>query len=342
MVAGIRPVRSVRAVALGLMRQQQVSPMEGIVSIPRQWPALADQATANGDALTTFKTPELEPVRAANREACLVSIYPTGPRMGLRYTLSGDELVIGRGSDCAIRNDDSSVSRRHAVLRRGEDGRYKVADLGSANGTFVNNSQHLGGVLQDGDYLRVGNCLYRFLAGGNVEAEYHEEIYRLTILDALTQVHNRRYLNEFLEREVTRAVRHNRPLALVLLDIDHFKAVNDRMGHLAGDMALRELGNRLRPLVGPDELLARYGGEEFALVLPEATSAQAVRTAERLRRVIADRPFTFEGTVFPLTVSAGVATTPGGSQALVADLLQNADSNLFQAKLHGRNRVFPS
>jgi diguanylate cyclase (GGDEF)-like protein len=262
--------------------------------------------------------------------------------MGCRYTLAGEEIVIGRGADCAIRNDDSSVSRRHALLKRAEDGRFRVADLGSANGTFVNNSLQQGGVLQDGDYLRVGNCLYRFLAGGNVEAEYHEEIYRLTILDALTQVHNRRYLNEFLEREVTRAVRHNRPLALVLLDIDHFKAVNDGMGHLAGDMALREICSRLRPIVGPDELLARYGGEEFTVVLPEASTTRAVRTAERIRKIVADRPFTFEGSAHSLTVSAGVATTPGGSQSSVADLLQNADSNLLQAKLRGRNRVFPA
>jgi diguanylate cyclase (GGDEF)-like protein len=217
-----------------------------------------------------------------------------------------------------------------------------VTDLGSANGTFVNNRQEQGGLLRDGDYLRIGNCLYRFLAGGNVEADYHEEIYRLTILDALTQVHNRRYLIEFLEREVIRAVRHTRPLALILLDIDYFKSLNDRLGHLAGDMALRELCDRMRPTLGPDELLARYGGEEFALVLPESSTTQALRAAERIRRLVAERPFMFERTAYGLTISAGVAATQGGAQASVAELLQSADTNLLQAKLRGRNCVFSS
>ena len=314
--------------------------MNASVSSPPMWDAVAaDVATASENALQTFKTPDREPVRGAIGDACLVSIYPVGPLMGTRYRLAGNEVVIGRGSDCEICNDDPSVSRNHALLTRGDDGQYRLSDLGSTNGTFVNNSADQGGMLRDGDYLRIGNCLYRFLAGGNVEAEYHEEIYRLTIRDALTQVHNRRYLNEFLEREVTRAIRHNRPLAVVLFDIDHFKSVNDGMGHLAGDLALRELCARVRPAIGPDELLARYGGEEFAIVLPEATSATARATAERVRQIVAARPFEFDGRRYTLTVSAGVAVTTGGTPSTVADLLRSADSNLRLAKLNGRNRV---
>src|SRR5204862_6793913 len=121
------------------------------------------------------------------------------------------------------------------------DGRYHVTDLGSTNGTFVNNVPRADSPLADGDYLRIGNCIYRFLASGNLEAEYHEEIYRLTVLDGLTGVPNRRFFEEFVERQVVRAVRHKRPLALALMDIDHFKQVNDRMGHLAGDLTLRQV-----------------------------------------------------------------------------------------------------
>jgi diguanylate cyclase (GGDEF)-like protein len=304
------------------------------------WPAVAaDVATSSENALPTFKTPERDAAHAPSGEACLVSIYPTGRLMGTRYRLADDAVVIGRGPECGICSDDPSVSRNHARVTRGDDGQYRVADLGSTNGTFVNNSADQGGILRDGDYLRVGNCLYRFLAGGNVEAEYHEEIYRLTIKDALTQVHNRRYLNEFLEREVARAIRHNRPLAVVLFDVDHFKAVNDGMGHLAGDLALRDLCARVRPVIGPDELLARYGGEEFAIVLPEATSPKARATAERVRQTVASRPFEFDGRQYTLTVSAGVADTTGGTPSTVADLLRSADNNLRLAKLNGRNRV---
>src|SRR5213079_1955127 len=134
------------------------------------------------------------------------------------------------GSDCEVRINDGSVSRRHARIDFTTEG-YCVVDLQSTNGTFVNDVAVLRCKLKDGDYLRVGNCIYRFLAGDNVEAEYHEEIYRLIIIDALTEIPNKRYLYEFLSRELARAQRHSRPLSLILFDIDRFKSVNDEMGH---------------------------------------------------------------------------------------------------------------
>ncbi|HUR54235.1 MAG TPA: GGDEF domain-containing protein, partial [Gemmataceae bacterium] len=198
------------------------------------------------------------------RDACLVHIYPTGPAMGTRYPLGTLELLLGRGDDCHIRIQDHSVSRRHVRIEPSPEG-YFVCDLQSTNGTFVNDQQiDSGCLLQDGDYLRVGNCIYRYLAGGNIEAEYHEEIYRLTILDGLTQIHNQRYLTEFLEREVVRSQRHDRPLSVLMLDIDKFKSVNDTFGHLCGDFVLRELADIVRGSVRKEDLFARYGGEEFA------------------------------------------------------------------------------
>src|SRR5262249_23694512 len=154
--------------------------------------------------------------------------------------LTDQPVVLGRGADCDIRINDHSVSRRHARIQPGADGYYAV-DLQSTNGTFVNDVPASITKLKDGDYLRIGNCIYRFLMVGNVETEYHEEIYRLTIIDALTDIHNKRYLVEFLDRELARSARYSRPLALVLFDIDHFKRINDELGHLGGDFTLREL-----------------------------------------------------------------------------------------------------
>lgn len=302
-----------------------------------QRPATREQ-TYSEDAARTRRTPDRSPIRGASQEACLVHIYPTGARMGTRYTLGDQPVVIGRTEDCQIHNPDQSVSRCHARIECREDGRYWVTDLGSTNGTFVNHALQRGGVIKDGDYLRVGNCIYRFLAGGNLEAHYHEEIYRLAVVDGLTHVHNRRAMNEFLDRELTRAARHHRPLAVAIFDIDHFKAVNDRMGHLAGDLALQELCARVRPVVRADELLARYGGEEFAVVLPEANLGTAVATGERIRQLVDARPFVFNEKPYPLTVSVGVAAL-SGSQDTTADLLARADKNLYEAKRTGRNRV---
>jgi diguanylate cyclase (GGDEF)-like protein len=274
----------------------------------------------------------------AGRQACLVHIYPTGPGMGARYPLSDTPLVIGRGTDADLRINDHSVSRRHARIQPGADGYYAI-DLQSTNGTFVNDRSAPMSRLRDGDYLRVGNCIYRFLAGGNVEAEYHEEIYRLTIIDGLTEIHNKRYLLEFLDRELARSARYDRPLALLMFDIDHFKAVNDQMGHLGGDFTLRELALRVKEGIRKEELFTRYGGEEFALVLPETARAGAVEVAERIRGLVEAKPFVYEERDYTLTISIGVATTSGEEGLTPTELLRRADERLYQAKRDGRNRV---
>jgi len=291
------------------------------------------------DAVQTFRTPKTGPARPVDRAACLVYISPTGPNMGSRYELGDEPAFIGRAEDCAVRNTDGSVSRYHAKIVRGDDGGYTVTDLASTNGTFVNNHRTRDGSLCDGDYLRIGNCIYRFLGAENIETEYHEEIYRLTVLDGLTQVHNRRYLTEFLNREVARSARHGRPLALVMLDIDHFKSINDRFGHLVGDLTLRELCARARTVVRQDELFARYGGEEFAVVLPEADLARARAVAERVREVMEKQLFAFNGVTYPVTVSLGAAVTTSADPLSTAELIARADANLYKAKDAGRNRV---
>jgi diguanylate cyclase (GGDEF)-like protein len=289
-------------------------------------------------AFETRKSAVREVTQFGPREACLVHIYPKSPLLGRRYPLGSAAVLIGRNDDCQVQNTDSSVSRHHARIElRGEA--YHVTDLGSTNGTFVNNTPRPQAPLEDGDYLRIGNCIYRFLAGGNIESEYHEEIYRLTVLDGLTGVPNRRHFEEFLDREVARAVRHRRSLALALLDIDHFKQVNDRLGHVAGDMTLRQVAATAAGVARRDELFARYGGEEFALVLPEADAAQAAAACERLRAAVAAHEFVFNKVRYEVTVSVGVGVTDGLSDVTPAELVRAADAQLYRAKATGRNRV---
>jgi len=282
-----------------------------------------------------------KPPVSSHREACLVHIYPTGPWMGMRHELGDQPLIVGRGEDCEIRVLDTSVSRRHARIEKiGDD--FYVLDMQSTNGSYVNDKQSLPGdpiPMRDGDYLRVGNCIFRYLASGNVEADYHEEIYRLTIVDALTQIANARYFNEFLEREVLRTVRHGRPLSLVLFDIDRFKSVNDQLGHLGGDFTLRELAACVKKVVRREDLFARYGGEEFALVLIETSLEDAVQAAERYRQLVEAHPFRFDEKVFHLTISAGIAECPLDGTATPRELMRRADENLYAAKRAGRNRV---
>jgi len=277
-------------------------------------------------------------ISVTRRDACVVHIYPTGPGMGARYPLTDLPMVLGRGNDCDIRINDHSVSRRHARIQPGADGYYAV-DLQSTNGTFVNDVPASICKLKDGDYLRVGNCIYRFLAGGNVEAEYHEEIYRLTIIDALTDIHNKRYLLEFLDRELSRSARYGRPLALIMFDLDRFKSINDDLGHLGGDFTLRELAACVKGSIRKEELFARYGGEEFTVVLPETNVEGGICVAERIRSLVEKHIFRYEGKIYPVTVSVGLATTNGDETLTPYELIRQADEKLFQAKHQGRNRV---
>src|SRR3954468_8671124 len=270
-------------------------------------------------------------VSTTRRDACVVHIYPTGPGMGARYALADSPVVLGRGSDCDIRITDHSVSRRHARIQPGADGYYAV-DLQSTNGTFVNDVPASIGKLKDGDYLRVGNCIYRFLAGGNVEAEYHEEIYRLTIIDPLTDIHNKRYLLEFLDRELSRSARYHRPLTLILFDLDRFKTINDELGHLGGDFTLREVAACVKGSVRKEELFPRYGGKEFIIVLPETNLENGLAVAERIRVLLERHNFQYEGKTYPVTVSVGLASTNGDETLTPYELIRQADEKLYQAK----------
>jgi diguanylate cyclase (GGDEF)-like protein len=273
-------------------------------------------------------------------QACLVLIYPPGAELGRRYELLGrPEVVIGRGADCDIQVDRDSVSRKHAKVIRAGAG-WQVVDLGSTNGSYVNDGQITQCSLRDGDLLKIGNAIFKFLVGGNIESSYHEEIYRMTIIDGLTQAYNKRYFIENLEKEIPRCTRHQRPLALVMFDIDHFKKINDDHGHLTGDYVLRELARRVRTRVRKEEVFARYGGEEFAVTLPETTQDQAMKVGEDLRRLVAAEPFDFEGDRIPVTISVGVTTTD--IEISPEAFIKQADDFLYKAKRGGRNKVIGS
>ena len=278
----------------------------------------------------------VKPAKEAG-EACLVLIYPPGPDMGKRFPLSRSEIVLGRGADCDIQVDRDSVSRRHArVFRIGES--WSVEDLQSTNGSYVNDVPTTKSVLRDADFVKIGAAIFKFLSGASVEASYHEEIYKMTIVDALTGAHNKRYFLEVLEREIARCARYRRPLSLLMFDIDHFKLINDKHGHLTGDYVLREMAKRLLGRVRREELLARYGGEEFAAVLPETDIAGARTFAEQIRRIVADQPFEYEGDTLHVTISIGVACVEG-EDVDVSSFIKIADDNLYKAKREGRNRV---
>lgn len=271
----------------------------------------------------------------APREASLVEIY--GPNLGRRISIERTRMRLGRGLHNDVILDDDSVSREHALIRT-EDAELVLQDLGSTNGTYVNDRSVDEVTLRNSDIIKIGSVIYKFITGGNAESLYHEEIYRMTITDGLTGIPNRRHLMEFLERELARATRYGRPLALAMLDIDHFKQINDTYSHLAGDAILRRMAADLRTSVRKEQLFARYGGEEFGLVMPETPLSHAQTFCEKLRRRVAETSFTFEHYPIGVTVSIGIATA-GEAEETVEEFIAQADAQLYRAKRLGRNRI---
>jgi len=288
--------------------------------------------TQNRTVVTVISRISEKPV---GKEVCLVVIY--GMDLGKKYNLEQPAIIIGRSSKSDIQVDQESVSRNHAkIINTGKT--IILRDLGSTNGTYVNDELIDEYVLRDGDFIKIGRTIFKFLSGNNIENSYHEEIYRLTTIDGLTQIYNKRYFLETLEREISRAHRYRRELSMIMFDIDHFKKINDTYGHLAGDYVLKQLASVVKSRIRREDTMSRYGGEEFAIVLPEVDSYNANQTAEKIRKLVEKTVFKFEDTKIPVTISVGVCSiTPDTKDP--GEFIKKADEKLYQAKSQGRNQV---
>jgi diguanylate cyclase (GGDEF)-like protein len=260
-----------------------------------------------------------------------------GPDLGRRIPLEAPALTIGRDAECEVVVPIDGISRRHCELVHREG--VRLRDLGSTNGTWLNGRELAPGeepLLRTGDRVELVGVAFKYLEGNDLEAQYHEELYQLAIVDGLTRIFNRRYLMDFLAREISRCRRHARPLSLLLFDIDRFKQINDCFGHSAGDHVLREIVEVAREGVRREECLARFGGDEFAVVMPETELAGARIVAERTRIRVEGHAVAFAGREIPVTISVGV-TVLSPEMADAEAMLAAADTQLYAAKMAGRN-----
>ncbi len=253
----------------------------------------------------------------------------------------GEVSTLGRSSECTFPFDDVSLSRQHArVMRVGAE--YILRDDGSRNGTFVNNSRLAKAeTLRNGDRIQLGSStLLRFSLVDDQEEKALRRVYEAAILDGLTGVFNRKHLEERIAAELAYATRHKTKLSVVIIDVDHFKKVNDTYGHLGGDAVLRAVATLFGAGLRAEDVLARYGGEEFVILLRATSAPQAVELAERLRKKIEATAIPFEGRDIRITSSAGVAANDEpGMTSDRESLLGRADERLYKAKSGGRNRV---
>jgi diguanylate cyclase (GGDEF)-like protein len=304
-------------------------------------PSLDDLDDLDETAFSANPGGESESHVAGDTPARLVVIsHPDSAMLGRSYDIvDGSELTIGRSAQADISLSGlPAISRGHARISR-QSADVIIQDLGSRNGTFLRGEKLNGPTtLKHGDQITIESVHIRFISGSDSEQAYHEALYDMVMHDDLTQTYNRRKYENEVERDFARAIRHKRELSLVLIDVDHFKAINDRYGHPCGDAVLQQIAGLITRQLRREELLARVGGDEFLVLCPEVGAAGVSILAERLRAAIDSHPFRRGDLTLHVTCTFGVAElTPDIHNP--AELYAAADAHLYAAKSAGRNRV---
>jgi len=275
---------------------------------------------------------------AKDRHAYFIVI--SGKLAGKMFKIENNEMLIGRSDEAEIQIDDEGVSRKHAKISKLADGQVMLIDLGSTNGTFFNGTKISEHILKDGDKIQIGSTtILKFSYQDDVDEQFQKQFYDSATKDHLTKIFNRKTFAERFIQEFSYALRHSRVYSLAMLDIDHFKKVNDTYGHQAGDYVLRQLADVISQLIRNEDIFARYGGEEFVILLRDTDEEKAFVFAMRIRRAVEKHEFKFQDKIIPITVSIGISTLKDGNFKTPEEMFRVADEYLYKAKNNGRNRV---
>lgn len=275
--------------------------------------------------------------QVAPRKVALLRL--DGASAGELHELTEAGIVVGRAPECGLVLEDSGISRRHAVIEYSKR-KWRLRDLGSRNGSFLNDRRVDSALMDHGALVRFGPVVC--FAFQHIDARQEATLKRLfesSDRDAITGAHNRRYAEDRLTTEVSAALRHQRALAVVLLDVDKFRAINRKHGHISGDVVLRHVAESLRPALRAEDVFSRYGGDEFLLILRETGAFEAGATAERLRRALCQSPVLTRSGPITVSVSAGCAELSECAAPTATDLFALATERLNKAKEAGRNKV---
>jgi two-component system cell cycle response regulator len=299
-----------------------------------------DEISADADDQTVIQPIEsIDPLQTANSPALLAI---SGPQLGRSFAIDKEEFMIGRVESCDLVVIDDLVSRHHCKILLTPDG-SQLIDLASTNGTLLNGRRVDKGFLTEGDQIQVGSqTIFKYHLQEEVEKKFLGELFKAATKDFLTNVYNKKYFMDRLANEFFYTQRHQGKLSVLVLDIDHFKNVNDTYGHLAGDIALQKVAHHLASHTRKDDMVARFGGEEFVILMRDCDLEQARVLAEHLRKGISELNIQAHQTTINLTVSMGIACLSEQTKTQFIQfesLLEHADHQLYRAKASGRNRV---
>jgi len=290
------------------------------------------------------RAPEDESTRVAlgppPADEDLALLVLSGPARGRYYKVPRRGGVVGRDQEVPLRIDDPGISRQHCRIVKNGRGYFEVEDLGSRYGTFVEGRTIQRQVVLDGDRIQLSAETTFRVRYQDVQApEGLDRPSAERVRDPLTRLHSRRYLLERFEQEYAFARRHQAPLSVLMLDIDHFQRVNEEYGRGAADRVLRMVARVLHNAVRTEDLLARIGGDEFAVIIRPESEEQSLAFSQRLLRLIRERTFVAHEHNLHLTCSVGISNYSAGCPSSMMELLVEADAALNEAKRQGRDRA---
>lgn len=292
-------------------------------------PSKAETSTV--DTAPTLVRTELRPT---------IRVFGPKQEYGTLYVLEVGEIIIGRGETCDLVIADPGVSREHLKLSLLGGAMAQLEDLGSSNGTFVNLQRVERTFLSPGDRIQLGaRSRVVFEVKDQSEVTEEQQLRLACTQDGLTGAYNKQYITKRIEQALATAFRQQLPVSLLMMDLDHFKDVNDTFGHAAGDEVLRHFAATVDASLRAGDVFARVGGEEFAVLADGASVVQAHALAERIRQLVEATAVEDDGRLIRFTVSLGVATALPDQHTSTDSVLRAADEALYDAKRSGRNRV---
>ena len=289
---------------------------------------------------TAFDLEAIQAARMRDEEHEPMLLVCRGLQKGRPIPVRQGTWTLGRGPVCDISVQGRGISRTHLRVEYSMETGVVVSDAASTNGVFVNGTRIDRRALRDRDVVQLGpETVLRFMYSPACEMDIRVRQYENSIVDDLTGVHNRRFLMNSLDHEIAFAARHGQPLCLMLVDIDHFKEINDQRGHQAGDAVIKQLARRISDSMRGEDIFARVGGEEFAILTRGLDPTAAREAAERVRTLVEARPFEWQGSDITCTISVGGSIVGSQETLDVSTLLGRADEQLYRAKETGRNCV---
>jgi len=261
---------------------------------------------------------------------------------GKHFILEKKQTVLGRGKTVDISILDGKISKVHCEIAVSKSGKsieqISIRDLDSTNGTYVNGESISQVTLKAGDKIQVGDTVLQLSYSDEIEKEYHAKLFNFAARDALTGLYNKRFMVNELESYSRIARRSGRAFCIIMIDIDDFKQINDRFGHLSGDEYLKHLAELITHSLRDQDIAGRIGGEEFLVILPETTIDGAFQLAVRIRKNVEDFVLHHQNHKIQTTISAGVCQFENKIKD-IKEFLDLADQAMYEAKKSEKNKV---